>query len=168
MPFTLSYVPDGYEPTEVGSGVWAGVLGVTRVVGETGEVAGATFATSVPTSGLIKPLTAPDAFNGKKSTGPDFPNGFQLFISDGKKAKGGLADGHQPPTEPRCGNGFCDFWSADGSLMAQVASEGQLSNAEMSGCRGEPAQRAFAGDGLVHPDGATRPPRLPPENRERG
>lgn len=132
VPFTLSYVPNGYQPAEVGSGVWAGVLGVTGVSGEPlPQVAGANFAKSVPTTGLVKPLSAPEPVSGK-TTGPDFPNGFQLFISDGSKGKGGLSNGQKPPAEPRCGDGFCDFWSADGSLRAQVSSEGQLSNAEMS------------------------------------
>lgn len=131
VPFALSYVPDGYKPAEVGSGAWAGLEGVTSVVGETWAIAGATFAKSVPTTGLVVPLNAPNSLTGK-TTGPDFRDGFQLFITDGRKGKGALAEGQQPPAEPRCGDGFCDFWNADGSLQAEVSSEGQLSNAEMS------------------------------------
>jgi hypothetical protein len=40
--------------------------------------------------------------------------------------------GKKPPAEPKCQNGFCNLWSADGKVQVQVASGGRLSNSEMS------------------------------------
>jgi hypothetical protein len=127
----MSYVPATYKLAEVGSGSFAGLTGVA-VAPRAWEYAGATFATSVRTTDLTGPLgAAPASGNVKGTAGPTFPGGFTIVITDGRNGKDGLANGQSPPAEPRCANGFCNFWSPDGSLNAQVSSEGRLPDAEM-------------------------------------
>ncbi|HEV7962228.1 MAG TPA: hypothetical protein VGP57_06780 [Actinoplanes sp.] len=123
LPFTMSYVPAGYHPVELGSHAMAGLNGIA--VAREGDFGGAIFAKPAPsTQGLTEP------YGGVQ--GNDIPGSFQIFIVPNANSNQRLADGSKPPTEPRCGNGFCNAWSSDGAVNIQVASGGRLSNSEMT------------------------------------
>ncbi|MFY1704957.1 hypothetical protein ACN28G_25095 [Micromonospora sp. WMMA1923] len=118
LPFTLDYVPAGYQPVELGSHVISGLNGIAGA--RDGDYGGAIFANPAPpTTGLVEP------YGGAE--GESIPGSFQIFVVPAKNSNQTTGD-----TTIRCGNGFCTHRSADGETSIQVASDGRLSDAEMT------------------------------------
>jgi hypothetical protein len=124
LPFTMTYVPPGFRPFSVGSHVMAGLDGIAAD-GE-GDFGGALFA---------KPAPAPTGLTQvwNEVGGDGVPGSFEIFIVPNSNSNQALKPGEQPPTQPRCGHGICNGWSADGKVNIQVAREGNsISDAEMA------------------------------------
>ncbi|MEV6349237.1 hypothetical protein [Actinoplanes sp. NPDC051851] len=118
LPFTLSYVPAGYVPVEVGSHATSGLNGIASA--RDGNYGGAIFTNEAPaTTGLAEPFGGVD--------GADLPGDFEIFVIPAANS-----NQQKPGTQIRCGNGFCTTRSADGKTSIQVASDGRLSDAEMT------------------------------------
>ncbi|MER7168489.1 hypothetical protein ABT336_20780 [Micromonospora sp. NPDC000207] len=118
LPFTLDYVPAGYQPVELGSHTRSGLNGIAAARG--GDYGGAIFANPTPaTTGLVEP------YGGVE--GASLPGSFQIFVVPSKNSNQTTGD-----TAIKCGNGFCTHRSKDGKTSIQVASEGRLSDAEMT------------------------------------
>ncbi|MFC0508246.1 hypothetical protein [Micromonospora costi] len=123
VPFTVGYLPAGYHAAELGQHAFAGLNGIASA-GD-GNYGGAIFANpALPTTGLVEP------YGGVE--GEDPPGSFTIFVLPNDSSNQALKDGEKAPAEPRCGNGFCNAWTADGKTSIQVASEGRLSDAEMT------------------------------------
>ncbi|MFI9529629.1 hypothetical protein [Micromonospora rosaria] len=118
LPFTLDYVPAGYQPVEIGSHAMSGLNGIAAA--RNGDYGGAIFANPAPaTTGLVEP------YGGVE--GEDVPGSFQIFVVPSENSNQTTGD-----TTIECGNGFCTHRSADGRTSIQVASGGRLSDAEMT------------------------------------
>ncbi|MEU4691412.1 hypothetical protein [Actinoplanes sp. NPDC023714] len=118
LPFTLDYVPAGYQPVELGSHAISGLNGIAGARG--GDYGGAIFANPAPaTTGLVEPYGGVD--------GASLPGSFEIFVvpqSNSNQTTGN--------TTIKCGNGFCTHRSEDGKTSIQVASDGRLSDGEMT------------------------------------
>ncbi|MER7442305.1 hypothetical protein [Micromonospora avicenniae] len=122
VPFNVGYVPAGYRAAEIGQHAFAGLNGIAGA-GD-GNYGGAIFAApALPTSGLTEPYGGPE--------GEDPPGSFQILVLPNDRSNHALKDGEQPPAEPKCGNGFCTAWTADGRTTIQVDSDGRLPETEM-------------------------------------
>ncbi len=122
VPFTMSYVPDGYHPVKVDMHGVPGLDGTGG--GQERQYGGALFAKPAPaTTGL----TAPWDGTGASS----IPNNFTIFVGANGAGNQQLEPGQQPPAGPQCLQGFCSLWSADGSMRIQISSE-RLPGTEMS------------------------------------
>jgi hypothetical protein len=112
LPFTLTYVPVGYQPVQVGSGAWANVAGI-RVIDQNNH-GGAVFARPLPRpTGLTTPW--------RTSIDTDLPTRFEVLVSpDRKKA---------PPYPTECKEGSCYLWRVEDGVRIDVVSQ-QLSRAE--------------------------------------
>ncbi|WP_416904458.1 hypothetical protein [Micromonospora echinospora] len=118
LPFTLNYVPAGYQPVELGSHAMSGLNGIAAA--RNGDYGGAIFANPAPpTTGLVEPYGGVD--------GKSLPGSFQIFVVPSKNSNQTTGD-----TTIKCGNGFCTHRSKDGKTSIQVASDGRLSDAEMT------------------------------------
>ncbi|BBH67198.1 hypothetical protein ACTI_38830 [Actinoplanes sp. OR16] len=118
LPFTLDYVPAGYKPVELGSHAISGLNGIAGA--RDGDYGGAIFANPAPaTTGLVEPYGGVD--------GETIPSSFQIFVVP--SANSNQTTGN---TTIKCGNGFCTHRSEDGKTSIQVASDGRLSDAEMT------------------------------------
>ncbi|MGK5738568.1 hypothetical protein [Micromonospora sp. URMC 103] len=123
VPFTVGYLPAGYHAAELGQHTFSGLNGIASA-GD-GNYGGAIFASpALPSTGLVEP------YGGAE--GADPAGSFTIFVLPNDKSNQALKDGAKPPAEPRCGNGFCNAWTADGKTTIQVASGGRLSEAEMT------------------------------------
>jgi hypothetical protein len=123
LPFTMTYVPAGFHPVEVGTHAFVGLDGIAGA--RDGDFGGALFAKPAPrTTGLTEPFGA--------KNGSNIPGSFQIFITPNKNSNQSLKNGQKPPAEPACQHGFCNSWSPDGAVNIQVSSEGRLSDGEMS------------------------------------
>ncbi|MFI7606712.1 hypothetical protein ACIBTV_16445 [Micromonospora sp. NPDC049366] len=123
VPFTVGYLPAGYHAVALGQHAHASLNGIASA-GD-GNYGGAIFASpALPTTGLTAPYGGPE--------GEDPPGSFQIVVSPNDNSNQALEEGETPPSEPRCGNGFCNRWSADGKITIQVDSDGRLSDAEMT------------------------------------
>lgn len=131
VPYTVTYLPDGFKPVSV----------AMRSIGSQGaspdrekiELSTTAFAkTSLPTTGLVRPWDERDTV-GKSDPGDgQIPGTFVIYATaDGADNKY-RTPGQTPPKEPTCLNGFCNMWSADGTVMLQVVGTGvSLTNEEM-------------------------------------
>jgi hypothetical protein len=118
LPFTLDYVPAGYKPVEIGSHAMSGLNGIAAA--RNGDYGGAIFANPAPaTTGLVEPYGGVD--------GRSLPGSFQIFVVPSKNSNQTTGN-----TTIKCGNGFCTHRSRDGRTSIQVASDGRLSDAEMT------------------------------------
>ncbi|MFF0374388.1 hypothetical protein [Actinoplanes missouriensis] len=118
LPFTLDYVPAGYQPVELGVHAMSGLNGIAAA--REGDYGGAIFSNKPPaTTGLIEPYGGVD--------GANLPNSFEIFVVPAENSNQTTGT-----TEIKCGNGFCTHRSPDGKVSIQVASEGRLSDAEMT------------------------------------
>jgi hypothetical protein len=118
LPFTLDYVPAGYQPVELGSHAMSGLNGIAAA--RDGDYGGAIFANPAPaTTGLVEPYGGVD--------GASLPGSFQIFVVPSENSNQTTGN-----TTIKCGNGFCTHRSEDGKTSIQVASDGRLSDAEMT------------------------------------
>jgi hypothetical protein len=121
LPFTMSYVPAGYQAVEIGSHATSGLNGIASA--REGDFGGAIFAKPAP-----KPTGLTEPFGG--SDGADVPGSFEIFVVPSQNSNQQLKG--KPPAQPKCQNGFCNLWSPDGKVQVQVSSGGRLSNSEMT------------------------------------
>ncbi|MEU4563345.1 hypothetical protein AB0F72_33610 [Actinoplanes sp. NPDC023936] len=118
LPFTLDYVPAGYQPVEIGVHAMSGLNGIAAA--REGDYGGAIFTNKpLATTGLVEPYGGVD--------GANLPNSFEIFVVP--SANSNQTTGS---TAIKCGNGFCTHRSPDGKVSIQVASDGRLSDAEMT------------------------------------
>lgn len=118
VPFTVGYVPAGYRAVELGSHAMSGMNGIAMA--RENDYGGAVYTNQPPaTTGLSSP------FGGVG--GDDLPGSFQIFVVPTTNTSQ-----QDRSTDIKCGNGFCTTHSADGDVVIQVASEGRLSDAEMT------------------------------------
>ncbi|MCA2217345.1 serine/threonine-protein kinase [Jidongwangia harbinensis] len=112
LPFTLGYVPVGYQPVQVGTGAWANVAGIRAI--DLNNHGGAVFARPLPKpAGLTSPW--------RTSIDTDLPTRFEVLVSpDRKKA---------PPYPTECEEGSCYLWRVQDGVRIDVVSQ-QLSKAE--------------------------------------
>ncbi|MFD0784054.1 hypothetical protein ACFQZ8_09015, partial [Micromonospora azadirachtae] len=75
------------------------------------------------TTGLTEPYGGPE--------GNDPPGSFQILVLPSARSNQSLSDGERPQPEPRCGNGSCTRWSADGRTTIQVAGGGRIPDTEL-------------------------------------
>ncbi|MGY4912540.1 hypothetical protein [Micromonospora aurantiaca (nom. illeg.)] len=115
LPFTVGYVPRGYVPLQTGTHAMPGLSGIAAARG--GDYGGATYTRpALPTSGLTAPF---DSVEGA------IRDGFHIFVTPSTSA-----NQSPEPGAAKCysgavrSGGFCNIWSADGSVVVQVSSEG--------------------------------------------
>ena len=121
LPFTVGYVPSGYQPVQTGTHAMPGLDGISTA--REGDYGGATFARPAPaTTGLTAPFGSGDGV---------IKGSFNIFVTpsgnSNQKAQAG---------KTKCfANGFCNVWSADGKVQVQISDEGtgaSLSEAELT------------------------------------
>ncbi|GIF23517.1 hypothetical protein BJ973_004127 [Actinoplanes tereljensis] len=114
LPFTVGYVPSGYQPVQIGIHALPGLNGIAAA--RDGDFGGATYAKPAPaTTGLGQPFENSDGF---------VENSFSIYVTpshnSNQKAQAGKA---------KCyAGGFCNVWSADGKVQVQVSAEGTGAN----------------------------------------
>ncbi|WP_229406562.1 hypothetical protein [Micromonospora sp. NBRC 110038] len=117
VPFTVGYVPAGYVPLQSGTHAMPGLDGVASA--RAGDYGGATYTRpAMPTSGLTAPY---DQGEGA------IKDGFHIFVtpntSSNQSPEPGTTKCYRTTDGPARG-GFCNVWSADGSVVLQVSSQG--------------------------------------------
>lgn len=132
VPFTVGYLPDGYVPLQIGTHATAGLGGIAAA--RAGDYGGATFTRSaVPSTGLTAPY---DATEG------GIKDGFHISVIPSSSAdqtpKPGVTKCYDVPDRPGWDgllpNSWCQFWSADGTVVLEVSAAGrgnQLPRAEL-------------------------------------
>ena len=110
LPFTVGYVPSGYQPVQTGTHALPGLDGISAA--REGDYGGATFARPAPaTTGLTAPFDSGDGM---------IKGSFNIFVtpsqSSNQKAQAGKTECYA--------NGFCNVWSADGKVQVQISDEG--------------------------------------------
>jgi hypothetical protein len=121
LPFTLGYVPAGYQPLQTGTHAMPGLDGIAAA--REGDYGGATFASPAPAAtGLTAPFDEGDG---------TVKNSFNIFVTPSNNSNQKAQAG-----KTKCyANGFCNVWSADGKVQVQISDEGtgaNLSASEMS------------------------------------
>jgi hypothetical protein len=116
LPFTMSYMPAGYRPVEVGMHAWPGKDGLAVI--EQNNPAGVLFARPAP-----KPVGLTAMWD--KNSPLDLPDNFDIAIAP-----------DQPRARPAAGNcasdlTFCVQWRDGGRFKLYVESGGRLSKPEM-------------------------------------
>jgi hypothetical protein len=114
LPFTVGYVPAGYQPVQTGTHALPGLDGIAGA--REGDYGGATFARPAPAAtGLTKPF---DEVDGAVR------NSFNIFVTPSENSN---QKAHAGTT--KCyANGFCNQWSADGKVQVQISDEGTGAN----------------------------------------
>jgi hypothetical protein len=114
LPFTVGYVPDGYQPLQTGTHALSGLSGIADA--RAGDYGGATFAKPAPaTTGLTEPFESPDGM---------VKNSFSIYVTPSQNSNQRAQAG-----KTKCyANGFCNVWSADGKVQVQVADEATGAN----------------------------------------
>ncbi|MEV5819036.1 hypothetical protein ABUL04_26580 [Micromonospora harpali] len=117
VPFKVGYVPAGYVPLQSGTHAMPGLDGVASA--RAGDYGGATYTRpAMPTSGLTAPY---DQGEGA------IKDGFHIFVtpntSSNQSPEPGTTKCYRTTDGPARG-GFCNVWSADGSVVLQVSSQG--------------------------------------------
>ncbi|AYF28205.1 hypothetical protein AB0B11_07165 [Micromonospora tulbaghiae] len=115
LPFTVGYLPRGYVPLQVGTHALPGLSGIATA--RAGDYGGATYTRPpLRTSGLTAPF---DSVEG------GIRDGFHIFVTPSTSSNQSPEPGATRcyPGAARRG-GFCNVWSADGSVVVQVSSEG--------------------------------------------
>jgi hypothetical protein len=117
IPIRMGYVPSQYRLNEVAMHAMAGLNGIADA--RNGDYAGLMFSKpALPTKGLTVP------FGGVE--GADPPGSFQVFVVPAANSN------QQPSPGVTCGQGYCNRWAEGGNVNLQVASNGRLSNSEMT------------------------------------
>ena len=121
LPFTVGYLPSGYQPVQIGTHAMPGLSGISTA--REGDYGGATFARPAPaTTGLTAPFESSDGM---------IEGSFDIFVTPS-----GNSNQQARAGKTKCyGNGFCNVWSADGKVQVQVSDEGtgaNLSEAELT------------------------------------
>ncbi len=123
VPFTVDYVPDGYQPLEIGTHAMPGLDGIATA--RAGDYGGATFAKPAPPA---SGLTAP--YDAAKDTIRD---GFKVFVIPSTSSNQSPVPGATKcydATDRRSqagapvNRGFCNIWNADGKVLLQVSATG--------------------------------------------
>ncbi|MDO3686047.1 hypothetical protein [Micromonospora sp. C28ISP2-4] len=115
LPFTVGYVPKGYVPLQIGTHAMPGLSGIATA--RAGDYGGATYTRPpLRTSGLTAPF---DSVEG------GIRDGFHIFVTPSTSSNQSPEPGATKcyPGAAR-GGGFCNIWSADGTVVVQVSSEG--------------------------------------------
>ncbi|MER7266916.1 hypothetical protein [Micromonospora sp. WMMD712] len=117
VPFTVGYVPAGYVPLQSGTHAMPGLSGIAAA--RAGDYGGATYTRpAMPTTGLTAPY---DQAEGA------IKDGFHIFVtpstSSNQSPEPGTTKCHRSTDGPARG-GFCNVWSADGTVVLQVSSQG--------------------------------------------
>ncbi len=109
LPFTVGYVPAGYQPVQIGVHAMPGLDGIAAA--REGDYGGATYARPTPaTSGLSAPFDSPDGM---------IKGSFNIFVTPS-----GSSNQKAQPGRTACyTGGFCNVWSADGTVQIQVSDE---------------------------------------------
>jgi hypothetical protein len=105
----MGYVPEGYVPLQIGEGAMPGLSGIATA--REGNYGGATFVKpAAPTTGL----TAPD-----DAVEENIKDGVHIFVNPSTSSN------QKPePGEAKCyAGGFCNVWSADGTVSLQVSAQ---------------------------------------------
>ncbi len=112
LPITMSYVPAGYRPVEVGSHAWATESGVVSI--NEGNYGGLMFA---------RPTPAPVGLDGPwdPESGPTTDN-FVVFVSPSGR--------HRPDGTTGCQDTFCYLYAGGSRVRIEVVSHGRLSDQE--------------------------------------
>ncbi|MDY7091183.1 MAG: hypothetical protein SYR96_39655, partial [Actinomycetota bacterium] len=110
LPFTVGYVPAGYQPVQTGTHALPGLNGIAMARG--GDYGGATYAKPAPaTTGLSAPFD--------EATEAGIKGSFSIFVTpsgnSNQKARAGQTACYD--------NGFCNVWSADGKTQIQVSNQ---------------------------------------------
>jgi hypothetical protein len=110
LPFTVGYLPAGYQPVQTGTHAMPGLDGIASA--REGDYGGATFASPAPAAtGLTKPFD---------EGGSAIENSFNIFVtpstSSNQKARAGTTACYT--------GGFCNVWSADGKVQVQISDQG--------------------------------------------
>ena len=115
IPFTVGYVPAGFEPVQTGTHALPGLDGIANARG--GDYGGATFAKPAPaTTGLSAPFD--------QGTEAGVRNSFSIFVTPS-----GNSNQKAEPGSVRCyAGGFCNVWSADGKVQIQVSNQATGAN----------------------------------------
>ncbi|MEV6691605.1 hypothetical protein AB0M35_09090 [Micromonospora sp. NPDC051196] len=122
LPFQVGYLPSGYTPVEIGSGTYPGLNGIAAA--EDGNYGGATYANPAPaTTGLVRPYGDDE--------GLPVPSSFTIYVGPSATSNQAAQAG-ETRCYPHAQTPFCNVWSADGAVVVQVLSTGQLSAAEMT------------------------------------
>lgn len=110
VPFTVGYVPTGYQLVQTGTHAQPGLAGIAAA--REGDYGGATFARPAPaTTGLSAP------FDSGVSV---VPGSFTITVTPSQNSSQKAQAG-----KTKCyPNGFCNVWSADGKVQVQVGDEG--------------------------------------------
>ncbi|MFI5927028.1 hypothetical protein ACIA3K_13705 [Micromonospora sp. NPDC051543] len=130
VPFTVGYVPAGYQPLQIGTHAMPGLSGIAAA--RAGDYGGATYSKpAAPTSGLTAPYDSAE---------DGIENGFNIFVtpntSSNQSPEPGATRCYAASEESgrKADGGFCNIWSADGTVVLQVSSGGlgdQLPQAEL-------------------------------------
>ncbi|WP_238432779.1 hypothetical protein [Micromonospora tarensis] len=132
VPFTVGYLPGGYLPLQIGTHALPGLSGIATA--RAGDFGGATYTRpAAPTSGLTAPY---DAAEGA------IRDGFHIFVTPSTSANQAPEPGvtkcysgsDRRDRKGPAGGGFCNIWSADGTVVLQVSAVGlgnQLPRAEL-------------------------------------
>ncbi|GAB3066888.1 hypothetical protein [Micromonospora schwarzwaldensis] len=123
VPFTVGYVPAGYLPLQTGTHAMPGLSGIATA--RAGDYGGATYTRpAAPTSGLTAPY---DAVEGT------IRDGFHIFVTPSTSANQSPEPGttrcyqasdRRLREAGRAVGGFCNIWSADGTVVLQVSATG--------------------------------------------
>jgi hypothetical protein len=121
LPFTVGYLPRGYQLVQTGTHALPGLDGIASA--REGDYGGATFARPAPaTTGLAAPFDSVDGM---------IEGSFNIFVTPSQNSN----QAAQPGKTKCYPGGFCNVWSADGKVQVQVSDEGtgaSLSSTELS------------------------------------
>jgi hypothetical protein len=114
LPFTVGYLPSGFQPVQTGTHAMPGLDGVAAA--REGDFGGATFAKPAPAaSGLTEPFDSADGSIGRS---------FNIFVTPSRNSNQKSQAG-----KTKCyASGFCNVWSADGKVQVQISDEGTGAN----------------------------------------
>lgn len=110
LPFTVGYLPSGYQPVQTGTHAMPGLDGIAAA--RAGDYGGATYASPPPaTTGLNAPFD---------SGGNGIPRSFTIGVAPSRNSNQAARAG-RTTCYP---GGFCNVWSADGKVQVQVSNQG--------------------------------------------
>ncbi|GID26072.1 hypothetical protein [Paractinoplanes brasiliensis] len=110
LPFTVGYVPAGYQPVQTGTHALPGLNGIAMARG--GDYGGATYAKPAPaTTGLSAPFD--------EATEAGIKGSFSIFVTPSRNSNQKARAGQTACYD----NGFCNVWSADGKTQVQVSNQ---------------------------------------------
>jgi hypothetical protein len=125
LPFTVGQVPGGYQPVQVGSHAAIGLGGIN--LARDGNYGAVEYAVQTPpTTGLTKPWEQ-GAQTRRRGT-PPRPGDLRISV-----IPSGTANVAAERGQTRCFSWHaCNVWSADGTVLVEVSSGTDLSDAELT------------------------------------